>query len=37
MAAEAGLAFARTASLNDEPAVMAALAGVARGAAARVA
>jgi ferrochelatase len=37
VAAEAGLAFARTASLNDEPAVMAALAGVARDTAARVA
>jgi protoporphyrin/coproporphyrin ferrochelatase len=37
VAAEARLAFARTASLNDEPAVMAALAGVARDTAARVA
>ena len=36
VATETGLAFARTASLNDEPAVMAALAGVARDAAARV-
>jgi protoporphyrin/coproporphyrin ferrochelatase len=37
VATEAGLAFARTASINDEPAVMAALAGLARDAAARVA
>jgi len=37
VATEAGLAFARTASLNDEPAVMAALAGVALDAASRVA
>ena len=37
VADEAGLGFARTASINAEPAVMAALAGVARDAAARVA
>ena len=37
VAGEAGLGFARTASINAEPAVMAALAGVARDAAARVA
>jgi protoporphyrin/coproporphyrin ferrochelatase len=37
VATEAGLAFARTASINDEPAVMAALAGLVRDAAARVA
>ncbi len=37
VATEAGLAFARTASLNDEPAVMAALAGAARDAASQVA
>ena len=36
VATETGLAFARTPSLNDEPAVMAALADVARDAAARV-
>ncbi len=37
VAGEAGLGFARTASINAEPAVMAALAGVARDAASRVA
>ena len=33
VAGEAGLAFARTASINDEPAVMAALADLVRAAA----
>jgi ferrochelatase len=36
-ATEAGLAFARTASIDDEPAVMAGLADVVREAAARAA